>query len=171
MVVYLRTVAEIQFKHNEDCKLSHNNETWEKYKDVRADGHRDDVIKLLRDIVPVGEEALDDYYFMGQGFFELEEYHLAIDMLTQCIDIGKHKGISWYQDTAYLLRAYAFIEKGKYKEAKEDIDFVADDTRIAWLYRHPETEINKSLVIQKLNALTAKTPSATPNRKHSPKPR
>ena len=143
--------------------------------DEYYDAYRGDDNKIisatLQAIMNYGDNKIGDYYLVGERFFEIQQYELAIKMLTKSIDMGLEQAEGWYADSAYLLRAYAFIEIGKYKEAKEDIDFVADDTRIAWLYRHPEPEINKLLVIQKLNALTAKTPSATPNRKHSPKPR
>lgn len=83
MVVYLLDVVEMPYNY-EDIILINNEWQYEFFR-LRSAGCRDDARELLYSIPPSNEA---DCYFVGQHFFEFEEYYPAIEMLTYCIDFG-----------------------------------------------------------------------------------
>lgn len=120
---------------------------WQReYHNLRSAGQMDDALDFLYTVTPLDE---DDFYFIGQYFFEFEDYFPSIDMLTCCIDLGYKNNSTWYRSMAYLLRAYGFAKMGKYNEAVKDIDYIDDDIRVPWLF-HPEKEISKAVIISLL---------------------
>ncbi|TGB85802.1 hypothetical protein FEK47_24915 [Escherichia sp. E3659] len=133
-----------------------NKELRERYHDAWEAGNIRESIGFLQEIIDNGEGDLSDYYSIGERYFECEEYENAIGILTICLQKGRELSNTWFQSCAYLLRAYALITLNKTDEARNDIQHIPDDTSVTWLYKHPESEISKLLVIQKLDALTAK---------------
>ena len=144
MVVYLLDVVEMPYNY-EDIILINNEWQYEFFR-LRSAGCRDDARELLYSIPPSNEA---DCYFVGQHFFEFEEYYPAIEMLTYCIDFGYKNNSSWYRSMAYLLRAYSFAKIGKYSEAEKDISYLDDEIKVAWL-PHPEKEISKAVITSML---------------------
>ncbi|HFP0078532.1 TPA: hypothetical protein ACHKIQ_004823, partial [Escherichia coli] len=71
-----------------------NNEWQYEFFRLRSAGCRDDARELLYSIPPSNEA---DCYFVGQHFFEFEEYYPAIEMLTYCIDFGYKNNSTWYR--------------------------------------------------------------------------
>lgn len=95
-------------------------------------------------------DAIDSVnYFAGQHLLELGQYARAMRYLSRCIEIAESSGDAWYQDSAYLLRAYCAAKVGKFDLAREDLGKVDDDDPMSWLMAEPivsKTSIERMMV-------------------------
>lgn len=91
-------------------------------------------------IIEQNKADLGDYFFVGQWSVELNDYKSAVEVLTQCIDFGKENSRSWYDSSAYLLRAYTLVKLKKSCDAMLDMEYIEEnfkDCSITWLTNHP----------------------------------
>ncbi|EHC9350573.1 hypothetical protein JZM76_004461, partial [Salmonella enterica] len=84
-----------------------------KYYESIAQGDIEGALALRYQIILNGNANLGDYYSVGEKYFELSEFESAVEILTQCINMGIAERNFWYQDSAYILRAYSFIKLRK----------------------------------------------------------
>lgn len=111
-------------------------------KSYAALSHRDlyEAIECRREIINRGEGKLGDYYLVGEWSVELKNYELAIEMLTYCIEKGYEQNSQWYENSAYILRAYSFIQLDNYQEARKDVENSYVSETISWLEGHPDLD-------------------------------
>ncbi|HDN7459867.1 TPA: hypothetical protein P2B70_004658 [Salmonella enterica subsp. enterica serovar Eastbourne] len=122
-----------------------------KYYESIAQGDIEGALALRYQIILNGNANLGDYYSVGEKYFELSEFESAVEMLTQCINMGIAERNFWYQDSAYILRAYSFIKLRKINEAIADITKIGKDKSITWISGYGE--INKEALLEIINKL------------------
>jgi tetratricopeptide (TPR) repeat protein len=76
-------------------------------------------------------------YFAGEHLLELGHFDKAMRYLSRCIEISESSGDGWYQDSAYLLRAYCAAKLGRFIQAQQDLKNINDDEAMSWLAVDP----------------------------------
>ena len=77
------------------------------------------------------------HYFAGEHLLELGQFAQAMRHLNRCIEIAETSGDGWFQDSAYLLRAYCAAKVGKFDIARQDLAKIEDDDAMSWLTAEP----------------------------------
>jgi tetratricopeptide (TPR) repeat protein len=102
-------------------------------------------ISYRNEIIEQESADLGDYFFIGQWSVEINDYKSASEVLTQCINFGKENSRSWYDSSAYLLRAYALVKLNKLSDAMLDMEYIEEnfkDCSITWLTNHPVIDLD-----------------------------
>jgi tetratricopeptide (TPR) repeat protein len=76
-------------------------------------------------------------YFAGEHLLELGHFDKAMRYLSRCIEISESSSDGWYQDSAYLLRAYCAAKLGRFNQAQLDLEKIDDDEPMSWLVADP----------------------------------
>lgn len=95
----------------------------------------DDLIRQVQ-LDPDGET----YLMLGAAYTELRELDLAIESLTQAIDLGMTDG------TAHYYRATAYIYAGEYEQALDDYEVVIENNA-----ETPEMYLGQALAFEGLD--------------------
>jgi tetratricopeptide (TPR) repeat protein len=77
------------------------------------------------------------HYFAGEYLLQLGEPLRAMHYLSQCIKISDASGDKWYQDSAYLLRAYCAAKVGNFDLVRQDLTRIDDDEPMFWISVDP----------------------------------
>ena len=97
----------------------------------------DEAMQLL-DRIATRYPAVDSvHFFAGQYALELGQYRKAIGYLTTCLEICESSNDGWYQDSAYLLRAYCAAKTGNAELAQRDLAQVTDGEVMSWIAVDP----------------------------------
>jgi tetratricopeptide (TPR) repeat protein len=127
-----------------------NNENLrDKYYELMAQRDIEGALALRCQIILSGNADRGDYYSIGENYFELGEFENAVKAFTQCINLGVKENNFWFQNCAYILRAYSLIKLKKISEAKEDIFKIDEDEKVTWINGY--SEINKKKLLELIN--------------------
>ncbi|ENT2948177.1 hypothetical protein ACFFOE_000142 [Klebsiella aerogenes] len=97
-------------------------------------------IFLRKQVIDEGDANIGDYSMIGEWSLELNLYEQAVDMFTLCILLGKKKKNSWFEDSAYLLRAYAYLKLNMQEQFTDDLQHIEknyNNASVTWLKNHP----------------------------------
>ena len=100
-------------------------------------GQLSEAAQLLERVAAQYEAVDSVYFFAGQYALELGRYRQAIGYLTNCLDICESSSDGWYQDSAYMLRAYCAAKTGNAELARRDLAHVADGDAMSWIAVDP----------------------------------
>jgi tetratricopeptide (TPR) repeat protein len=77
------------------------------------------------------------HYFSGEYLLQLGQYARAIPYFGRCVEIAESTDNRWYQDAAYLLRAYCAAKIGNFDLARQDLFRLDDEESMSWLTADP----------------------------------
>ena len=96
-------------------------------------GKLTEALQLLAGVAEKYETVDSVHFFAGQYSLELGLYQQAIGHLTNCLDICESSNDGWYQDSAYMLRAYCAAKTGDAKLARHDLDHATEGDSMSWI--------------------------------------
>jgi len=102
-----------------------------------AAGKTQEAVALLERCAAEHDGIDSAHYFAGEHQLELGQFARALRHLSRCIEIAEESGDGWYEDSAYLLRAYCAAKIGKVDVARQDLLRIKDDDPMAWLNAEP----------------------------------
>lgn len=115
-----------------------------------AAGQMQEAVVLLERCAAEHDEIDSAQYFAGEHLLELGQFAQAIRYLSRCIEIAESSGDGWYQDSAYLLRAYSAAKIGRFDMARRDLSAIKDDDPMSWLKAEPM--VSKSSIERMIQA-------------------
>jgi tetratricopeptide (TPR) repeat protein len=104
---------------------------------LRGDGRLEEAAHLLRENYNIHANSDSYNYFLGEYSIELQSFKDALKYLSKCIEISKSTSESWYQDAAYLLRAYCNAKLGRSNDASADLLHASEDESMEWIEAVP----------------------------------
>lgn len=102
-----------------------------------AAGQSQEAVALLEQCAAAHGDMDSAHYFAGEHLLELGQFARAMRHLSRCIEIAESFGDGWFQDSAYLLRAYCAAKIGKFDVARQDLAKIEDDDPMSWLTAEP----------------------------------
>jgi tetratricopeptide (TPR) repeat protein len=113
---------------------------------LRSNGQGERAVELLCDTAKHFPDVVNVHYFAGECLLELGQFEAAIQHLNQCIELVIRSGDTWFQDSAYLLRAYSAAKTGGLDLARDDLEHVHDDEAMFWINADPV--VSKETIIR-----------------------
>ena len=96
-------------------------------------GENQRAVDLLRETAEHFPHAENVHYFAGQCLLELGQFEAAIFYLDRCIELIGQSGDTWYQSSAFALRAYCAAKTGRLDLARRDLEYLDDDEPMSWI--------------------------------------
>ena len=116
-----------------------------------ASNRKAEAIRLLTDWSERCPHCTGLHYALGEYLVEDRAYVKAVAPLSTAIALISKTGCAWYQDAAYLLRAYCHAKLGDPHKARSDLSHVEDKEGLTWIRADPV--ISPRSVIQLLTNL------------------
>lgn len=125
-----------------DEEISSQEQVFDKIHDLRFNYSQNEALEYALQFTEF-HDVLMISYTMGELAVELDDYELAIKILSNLIDQSYIQENGWFLDCAYILRSYSYAKIGMVAEARSDMnqeiiqqDEHDDFVDVFWLMNH-----------------------------------
>lgn len=115
-----------------------------KANEALGNGDVNQAYLIICEVISSKNSTLDDLYLAAEWALDSKHYDECIGLYNQALSASITQNETWYLDSIYLGRAYAYALTDEKEEASNDMLKVSSETELSWLRNHPL--INKQLV-------------------------